>query len=160
MLHFFKDMSNRWYEHKVLSIFQEIWVVIHAMSVSNRTLNPDQRKMCIKESLKCVMEMKHKMKLLETSCGYKGNKSLPQLFEYGITVIIISIKNNGLKIHHISPLYPQVPHQRIQLTTDRVFFNSRKQNLNLQCTNNYLHSIYIVLGYPLVHTIYWGKNYP
>lgn len=77
MLHFFKDMSNRWYEHKVLSIFQEIWVVIQAMSVSNKTLNPDQKKMCIKESLKHVMEMKQKMKLLETSCGYKGNKSLP-----------------------------------------------------------------------------------
>ena len=55
-------MSNRWYEHKVLSIFQEIWVAIHAMSVSNKTLNPDPRKMCIKEPLKHVMEMKQKMK--------------------------------------------------------------------------------------------------
>ena len=58
MLHFIKDVSNRWYEHKVLTIFQEIWVVIHAMNVSNKTLNPDPRKMCIKETLKHVMEMK------------------------------------------------------------------------------------------------------
>ena len=48
----------------------------------------------------------------------------------------------------VSPLYWLVPHPGIHLEKNWKKFleSSTKQNLNLQCTDNYLHSIYIVLG--------------
>ena len=52
----------------------------------------------------------------------------------------------------VSPLYPWVLHLRIQPTADRKYLrkkfqieSSKKQNLKLPSTSNYLYSIYIVL---------------
>ena len=51
------------------------------------------------------------------------------------------------------PPYLQVLHSRIQPATEdgkysekKIPESSKKQNLNLMCAGNYLHSMYIVLG--------------
>ena len=47
--------------------------------------------------------------------------------------------------------HPQVPYLRTQLNLDLKYLKnkiSRKQNLNLLCFGNYLHSIYNVLDFP------------
>ena len=47
--------------------------------------------------------------------------------------------------------HPQVPYLRTQLNLDLKYLKneiSRKQNLNLFCFGNYLHSIYNVLDFP------------
>ena len=58
-------------------------------------------------------------------------------------------KKNGNST--VSPPYPHVPHLWIQqLWTKNIWENilesSKKKNLHLSCSDNYLYRIYIVLG--------------
>ena len=66
--------------------------------------------------------------------------------------IFANITLDILKACTLSPLYLWVLYLQIQLTNDPKYLrkkfpeSSKKQNLNLLHSGNYLHSIYIVLG--------------
>ena len=61
-------------------------------------------------------------------------------------------REREIYMYAASPLYLLVLHPWIQPNTDRKYSEKKsqkvpkKQNLNLPCTSNYLHSTYIVLG--------------